>query len=36
MKKFEESVQELYGEGASSPAGQLKLFEEREQYEPNK
>jgi len=36
MKKFEESVQELYGAEASSPARQLRLFEEREQYEPNK
>jgi len=36
MKKFEESVQELYGAEVSSPARQLRLFEEREQYEPNK
>ena len=35
-KKFEESVQELYGAEASLPAGQLRLFEEREQYETNK
>ena len=35
LKKFEESVEVLYGSNSESSALQLKLLEEREEYEPN-
>ncbi len=35
MEKFEEAVEALYGEGGPSSARQLRLLEEREQYEAN-
>ncbi len=36
IKKFEDSVEAIYGKGTPSSSKQLRLFEEREQHEPNK
>lgn len=36
ITKFEDSVEAIYGEGTPSSSKQLRLFEEREQHEPNK